>query len=95
MSTDTWSPRCPKCGGRGNAVVTPPPAMIFAGRLRPEATRPYTLGSRVRCTKCNRWFTIGAGTEWKPNPAGLKPSAPEPLPPEDEITDIPDTETDG
>ena len=63
--TETWSPVCQKCGGRGNAEVTPPANMIFAGRLRPEATKPFKFGDRVRCTRCNAWFTLSAGTEWR------------------------------
>lgn len=81
---ETWSPRCPKCGGRGNAEVVPPPEKVLAGRLRPDATHPYTLGSRVRCTRCNRWFPIGAGTEWRPNPPGARAVVAEPLPEDDE-----------
>lgn len=76
--TETWSPRCPKCGGRGRAEVTPPANMIFAGRLRPEATKPYVVGTRDRCTRCLSWFTIGLGTEWKPNRADEKPKGPPP-----------------
>ncbi len=75
---ETWSPRCPKCGGRGKAEVVPPPNMMFAGRLRPDATKPYTAGTRVRCSRCNIWFMIGPGTEWRPNPAGSTAHVPEP-----------------
>jgi hypothetical protein len=85
--TQTWSPRCPKCGGPGRAGVTPPPNMIFAGRLRPEATKPYVLGTRVRCRKCNAWFLIGAGTEWRPN-EGSAAHVPEPVPPDDELPEV-------
>jgi hypothetical protein len=55
--------------------------MIFAGRLRPEATRPFVAGSRVRCLKCLTWFTIGPGTEWRLN-AGIRKRIAEPVPEE-------------
>lgn len=60
-----WSPFCLKCGARGDAVVRPEARQVFAGRLRPDAIRPFEFGSRVRCTKCRTWFTIGPGTEWR------------------------------
>lgn len=78
--TDTWSPRCHKCGGRGNVQVTPPENMIFAGRLRPEATKPYVFGTRVRCTRCNTWFILGHGTEWRANKGERMTHVPEPVP---------------
>lgn len=86
--TGSWSPRCTKCGGRGNAVVTPAPNLIFAGRLRPEATKPYVFGSRVRCTKCLTWFTLGPGTEWRANPGEVPKHVPEPESGEGQAGDV-------
>lgn len=77
--TETWSPRCPRCGGRARAEVTPQPHQIFAGRLRPDAMKPYVPGTRVRCSRCSIWFMIGAGTAWEKNPP-RKTATPEPLP---------------
>lgn len=78
--TSSWSPRCHKCGGRGNAEVRPPPTMMFAGRIRPDAMKPFVFGTRVRCTKCLVWFTLGPGTEWRENTAAVKGHVPEPVP---------------
>lgn len=89
--TETWSPRCLKCGGPGNAEVTPPPNMVFAGRLRPEATRPFVPGTRVRCRKCLTWFTIGPGTEWRPN-TDIRKRIAEPVPDENPAEGEPDAE---
>ena len=74
----TWSPRCHKCGAPANAEVTPPPEKVFAGRLRPDATAPYKVGDRVRCTRCRSWFTLSEGTEWRENPPGHRRPVAEP-----------------
>jgi hypothetical protein len=85
---ESWSPRCHKCGARGNAVVTPSPNQVFAGRLRPEATKPFVFGTRVRCTKCRTWFTLGPGTEWRINPGEAPKYVPEPVSEEGRSGDV-------